>query len=626
MAERFEVRGWACVGAASVLLLLADCSDDAKPPAGIGGGTGGTSQAAASGHGGGMRGGGAHAGDAGVRDAASADSGGAGGSAGNAGEAGISTSSECPLQAPAAAPGVPDVSQFPPAMAAPWSVAHWFAGKNASPPLRNQLAALNLVRGTGACTSATPYLGPAEWFRFTPPESWDGAVPLPAYIVATDYLGAFDPRPGATRWTDGWTVSINGNKAVWDFAGGEGSLSAVTAPSADGDCPVGTTRATTFVAEFGGLSRDELGLFSGAAAAGDYDVCDLPERLALAGTVTLTNDNVYRLQGRTLVGTGDDTNPTNDVATVLAIEPGTLLYGGIGATLVITRGAKIAANGTAANPIVMTSQQQLLVRFDGLAATDPMGERAEWGGIVLVGKARDNRCRGAFAGCNTLIQAASNVFGAGDDDTDDSGSIEYLVVRNAGATALLDPAFGPSGLTFFAVGSATQVRYVQAHMGSREGMLFFGSTVSAAYIALTDNANDGLSWGHGYRGAMQHVFVRSGSDFADRSIDARNDTLSPNEQPVSFPLLANFTMVGPADATFTPDTETRGGGILLRRGTKVQIWNTILQGAATHGIDIDDAGKTDTYSRVQDPHDPGTDLVIRNTIIDVPMSRAFAIE
>ena len=85
-------------------------------------------------------------------------------------------------------------------------------------------------------------------------------------------------------------------------------------------------------------------------------------------------------------------------------------------------------------------------------------------------------------------------------------------------------------------------------------------------------------------------------------------------------------MLGPTDPAFVSESEKRGGGLLLRRGTKVQLWNSLLQKAATHCINIDDTDKTDTYKHVMNANNPGTDLVVRNTILDCEVAKTFAVE
>ena len=66
----------------------------------------------------------------------------------------------------------------------------------------------------------------------------------------------------------------------------------------------------------------------------------------------------------------------------LTIEPGTIIKGvsGTKAALIIEKGSKIMAQGTATNPIVFTSDK-------------PKGQRSygDWGGLVICGKAPTNK-------------------------------------------------------------------------------------------------------------------------------------------------------------------------------------------------------------------------------------------
>jgi hypothetical protein len=495
-----------------------------------------------------------------------------------------------------------------------FAYADWFAGASANPPLNNEQKAVNLDPMTGAKTATTPSLADAK-YAYTPQKPWQNN-PLPATIVPTGYVGAFDPA-AADPWTKGWTVGIHGNKDVWDLAAA-GALAGKTAPVADGTCPAGTTVAGKFSMMVGALSKDETMLFSGAAAAGDYDVCDLAARYPnpatmAAGMLTLTNDNVYRLFNNgagTVFGRGDDTDAANDVAFTVNIEPGTLIYGTSNRSFVITRGAKINAVGTATDPIVFTSEQQIIHRFDGDAATDPVGARKQWGGIVLAGRAKDNRCLGNFATCNASVEGLEGAFGAGDKDDDSSGTLKYVISRNGGSVQKVDQEI--NAITFYAVGSGTSVDFIQSYRNSDDGVEFFGGAVSVSHVALIENADDSFDWGHGWTGAAQFVLIRQTNDEADWFIEADNDQAMPAAQPISFPQLANFTMIGPP-APFMTGNEKIGGGVRLRRGTKVQLWNSIMTGVQVQCVRVDDAA---TFAHVKDAKNPGTDLVLRNVLMD----------
>ena len=86
--------------------------------------------------------------------------------------------------------------------------------------------------------------------------------------------------------------------------------------------------------------------------------------LGITANVVLTKTKVYLLQGFVYVRNG----------ATLTIPAGTLIMGekSTQGSLIIERGGKLIANGTATEPIVFTSQQPA-----GLRA------RGDWGGIVL---------------------------------------------------------------------------------------------------------------------------------------------------------------------------------------------------------------------------------------------------
>ncbi|MDZ7266692.1 MAG: T9SS C-terminal target domain-containing protein, partial [candidate division KSB1 bacterium] len=98
-------------------------------------------------------------------------------------------------------------------------------------------------------------------------------------------------------------------------------------------------------------------------------------------SVTWTADNVYLLNGFVFVEEG----------ATLTIEAGTVIKGKPGqgenaSALIIARGGKIFANGTATNPIIFTAEADDVTRFDDL----PLDARGLWGGVIILGRARIN--------------------------------------------------------------------------------------------------------------------------------------------------------------------------------------------------------------------------------------------
>ena len=290
----------------------------------------------------------------------------------------------------------------------------------------------------------------------------------------------------------------------------------------------------------------------------------------ISGTITadtrLTADIAWSLSGRVTVG-----NDNADSA-ILTIEPGTTIFGKSGADyLVVARGSKIQAVGTAAAPIIMTSVNDML----GLSDDE---STAEWGGLVLLGNAPSNKCdQAALDSCEIQAEGEAGPYGGADED-DDSGALKYVQVRYAGFEVIPDNEL--NGITFAGVGRGTEVEYIQVHNNLDDGVEFFGGTVDAKYVVLTGNRDDSLDWADGWSGRMQHVLIRHNPNDtkANRGIEADNQSGNFTAEPVSKPRIANMTIIG---NNF--DGEDDSEGILLRAGTAGELYNIIVTGPAGMG-------------------------------------------
>ncbi len=334
-----------------------------------------------------------------------------------------------------------------------------------------------------------------------------------------NYIGAFD---GTTDWTKGWTVSLHAETGV--------GLDS---------CPTGTTE----VASLTGRLNCQL--------TGD-----------LTTNVTLATGADYVLSGRVRVGVDNTTSAT------LTVQPGVTIYGKSGADfLVVTRGSKIMAEGTAANPITLTSVQ------DVIGSPTAAGQ---WGGLVLLGKAPTNKCAD-LNNCAVQAEGDAGPYG-GPTATDSSGSLNYVVVKHAGFEVIPDNEL--NGITFAGVGSGTKCSNIQVHQNVDDGVEFFGGSVSCKNVVLTSNGDDSVDWADGWNGKMQFVLVKHAADNAkaNRGIEGDNDAANLTSTPISNPTIANMTIIG---NTFdgTDDSE----GVLLRAGTNAQLANFVITGPAGMG-------------------------------------------
>lgn len=273
------------------------------------------------------------------------------------------------------------------------------------------------------------------------------------------------------------------------------------------------------------------------------DVCQLNN--VIVSDVTLTNNIVWRINGRVTVGNGD--NELQDATTLvngdpllnvtMTINPGTQLVGADAFTpatfsnLNITRGSRIVANGTESDPIIFSSEDE---GFDG---------NQEWGGLVISGFAPHNVC-GAGT-CNVDGEANAGFIG-GDDPNDDSGVLRYVIVAEAGEIINND-GDEINGISFNAVGDGTVVEYVQVHGNADDGVEFYGGTVNARYLVLTANQDDTVDWDEGYSGNIQYLLVIQAAGAGDFCLEA--DTLSGGSTtpPFSVPNIANATFICAGD-------------------------------------------------------------------------------
>jgi hypothetical protein len=277
----------------------------------------------------------------------------------------------------------------------------------------------------------------------------------------------------------------------------------------------------------------------------------------LSGSYTesmrLTAGKNWLLRSGVLIG--DD---TSDVT--LEIEPGTTVYGESASNglLIITRGAKIDAEGTAASPIVFTSDQA-----PGSRA------RGDWGGIVLNGRGWLNICDTyPTTPCEAEGEGNTGTYG-GDDDHDNSGILKYVVVEFGGTEISTDNEI--NGISVQGVGDGTTIDYVQIHNTLDDCIEFWGGAVNASHIVCTSPGDDGIDWDLGWRGKMQFAVVQQGLGTGNNGIEADNAPENYLSEPMTRPTISNVTLIGDASV------KASNFGALLRHGTHGVLTNVAIQ-------------------------------------------------
>ena len=306
--------------------------------------------------------------------------------------------------------------------------------------------------------------------------------------------------------------------------------------------------------------------------------------------IHLTADCNYLLEGGVFIG--DDEN-----SYTLTIDAGVQIFGDTASKsmLVVRRGSRIDAQGTAESPIVFTS------------AADP-GSRAsgDWGGVILNGRAVTNACGGTPGSCEVQGEGDTGTYG-GDDDTYNCGTLRYVRIEFAGK--LISPENELNGLALQACGSQTTLEYIQIHMGADDAIEFFGGTANFKYVLATGTSDDNLDWTDGWRGKGQFFVAQQYDGIGDQGIEADNNGESNDAEPRSFPTLSNLTLIG------VPTGEKSDVGILLREGTGANIHNAIVLGFGEYCLDIDHDATFANAVTTANGTDLNGNLTIENTIM-----------
>ena len=256
----------------------------------------------------------------------------------------------------------------------------------------------------------------------------------------------------------------------------------------------------------------------------------------------------------------------------LTIAPGTIIRGDkvTQGTLIVTRGAKIIADATAANPIIFTSNEAVGARNEG-----------DWGGLILLGLAKNNQ-PGGVANIEGIVPTTDSQFG-GNFDNDNSGILRYVRVEFAGIA--LEPNKEVNGITFGSVGSGTVVDYVQVTLSGDDSFEWFGGTVNCKHLIAYRGLDDDFDCDFGYRGKVQFALSIRDKDLYDapgdsNSFECDNDAAGSTAQPKTRPVFSNVTLVGAKGngTTALPAGEKFEKAFRLRRNSAVSVLNSLVTG------------------------------------------------
>ena len=460
--------------------------------------------------------------------------------------------------------------------------------------LKGSIAVLTIAAGmlSTSCSDSNTSNKPAPTVTVTPLTASNTAGNTASTDVSVD-----SPEGGATL-----KILVNGAAdatlpdVTLDGSSSQSVNVVFTIPAA---ASIGANFVITFQAVDKKGQQSNVGIFTVTVSATPAKPIITVSGNIIANT-TWTKDNIYRLDG--FVRIGKDEKPTSGTVApvivntaVLTIEAGTVIYGKSGTpggALIIQRGSQIIANGTAAEPIIFTSDKSIGSKKSG-----------DWSGVVLCGKARNN-----FTAANGLLSSSTGVDmieeleggyggfhggGASSSDTDNSGSMQYVRIEYAGYP--INPNQELNGLTFGSVGSGTTISYIQVTYANDDSYEWFGGTVKCDHLIAYKGIDDDFDTDNGFSGSVQFGLAIRDANIADQSgsngFESDNNatgSATDGTAPVTSAQFSNMTIVGgKATSGTTIDLQFQNGA-QIRRNSQIGVFNSIFTGFP-NGIFIDGA-------------------------------------
>ncbi|WP_026730495.1 hypothetical protein [Flavobacterium denitrificans] len=312
----------------------------------------------------------------------------------------------------------------------------------------------------------------------------------------------------------------------------------------------------------------------------------------ITSNTTLKKENVYVLVGAVYVAPN----------VTLTIEPGTLIRCDTDnlTMLVITKGAKIIAEGTETDPIVFTSNKNSGDRNPG-----------DWGGIVILGDAPINKT-GGIATLDFELDPQKALYG-GDNKDSDSGIFKYVRIEFSGKkTSAKKPV---NGLSLAGVGKKTKVEYVQVTSSDEDSFQFYGGYVDTSHLISLRSADDDFDFTQGVQCNISNsIAIRSpflsdkyGSRcFEMETVDTRKGEVLDSKKEMTRVNATNMTMMHTEDIASGIEG-LKYEAILIRENTFLTLTNSVVSGFSHLIVFADAVPITNEYLG---------DIVLKDLLID----------
>lgn len=224
----------------------------------------------------------------------------------------------------------------------------------------------------------------------------------------------------------------------------------------------------------------------------------------ITSNTTWTADNEYLLTGRIIIESG----------ATLTIEPGTVIKGLQGANenataLIVARGGKIMAEGTAANPIIFTTYADQITTGELVSPNLTDNINGLWGGLIVLGYAPISADASSVQ-IEGIPPSDQNGLYGGTDPADNSGVLKYISIRHGGTD--IGEGNEINGLTLGGVGNGTVIDHIEVVSNVDDGIEFFGGTVNASNCLVWGQGDDAFDCDQAWSGTLDGFVYIAGAN------------------------------------------------------------------------------------------------------------------
>lgn len=300
------------------------------------------------------------------------------------------------------------------------------------------------------------------------------------------------------------TVAATNGSAVIKTDGTEGATSGTIVVSFTAGNTAGAGSVTLSIADKSNRSDDATAVVNVVAEQTVFRV-----NSNITENTSWESGKIYILETRIAVEAG----------ATLTIQPGVIVKGEAGTgpnatALLVARGAKLMAEGTADAPIIFTSVADEIIPGQIASPNLDSDLNGLWGGVIVLGNARISASNESGDVSQVQIEGIPtsdpNGLYGGDNDADNSGVIKYISIRHGGTN--IGSGNEINGLTLGGVGSGTVIENVEIVANQDDGIEWFGGTVSVSNVVVWNTGDDAIDTDQSWAGTLDNFVIIAPGD------------------------------------------------------------------------------------------------------------------